>query len=207
MVQASEYSSASLPVRCLPRGGGISAGSGSPLGFDPAKARALLKEAGYGDGFSVTLDYAAGQPGEAIAQAVAAMLSRVGVRATPQPWLPGIYFPKLDRSDTSLCIFDWTPGTYAWYGLAPLVHTPGEGRIMNIGKYSSAAVDRLIDQIKVEMNTDTRVKLIHEVLLKANADVAYVPLVRRAVVWAMRPNVKVVPSPQDTLELRWVNVQ
>ena len=72
--------------------------------------------------------------------------------------------------------------------------------------YSNPQLDRMIDQVKVEMNSETRLRLAREALLLANADVAYVPLYRRAVVWAMRPNIRAVVIPNDNLELRWVDI-
>ena len=53
------------------------------LPFDPARRRALLKEAGYPNGFRVTLDCVNVAYREAVCQAVAAMLTQVGIRVTP----------------------------------------------------------------------------------------------------------------------------
>ena len=51
----------------------------APYPYDPAKARALLKQAGYPNGFDITLNDAVGTPKE-LAEAVAAYWSQVGVR-------------------------------------------------------------------------------------------------------------------------------
>jgi peptide/nickel transport system substrate-binding protein len=55
--------------------------------YDPAKARALLKEAGYETGFSFTFEFPAGTlPGDsAIMQQIAADLAAVGVRMNIRP--------------------------------------------------------------------------------------------------------------------------
>ncbi|TMG81026.1 MAG: ABC transporter substrate-binding protein, partial [Betaproteobacteria bacterium] len=54
------------------------------LPYDPKAARALLKEAGYPDGFSVTLDCVNATFRAAVCQAIAGMLAQVGIRATFQ---------------------------------------------------------------------------------------------------------------------------
>jgi peptide/nickel transport system substrate-binding protein len=54
------------------------------LPFDPARARALLAEAGYPNGFEVTLDCPNNRyiNDEQICQAIAAMWARIGVRTS-----------------------------------------------------------------------------------------------------------------------------
>jgi len=52
----------------------------TPYGFDPARARTLLAEAGYGDGFDLTLDTRHGSPNIEIAQALQAGFSQAGIR-------------------------------------------------------------------------------------------------------------------------------
>jgi len=84
-----------LIVQKVLRGAGVATGAflstrveGSPaeldrrLPFDPAKAKALLAEAGYPNGFSVTLDCVNVAWREAVCQAMTAMLTQVGIRTT-----------------------------------------------------------------------------------------------------------------------------
>jgi peptide/nickel transport system substrate-binding protein len=56
-----------------------------PFHKDPAKAKALLAEAGLPSGFSVTMDYISSQPYADIAQAVQADLAAVGIKVTLIP--------------------------------------------------------------------------------------------------------------------------
>ena len=52
----------------------------NPFRFDPAKARALLAEAGYADGLELTFDHASSSPRAEIAQALQAQFRQVGIK-------------------------------------------------------------------------------------------------------------------------------
>ena len=69
------------------------------LPFDQAKARALLAEAGYPNGFSVTLDCVNVAWREAVCQAMTAMLTQVGIRTTLRSSPTNQFFPKLTQGD------------------------------------------------------------------------------------------------------------
>jgi peptide/nickel transport system substrate-binding protein len=180
-----------------------------PPAYDPARARALLKDAGYANGFSVELDCSAQQPADAICQGIASMLSRVGIRIDYRPLPFNILLPKLINGDTSLYVIGWTPATAEPEGvLVPLVHArsgPGMGEY-NFGNYTNPKVDALIDQGRVEFDPEKRARLFSEAMAAVDADAAFVPLVNRDVVWAMRKNVRVKPRPNDLLDLRFVDV-
>jgi len=64
--------------------------------YDPDRARELLAEAGYGDGFTMPVNYFAVGATEAMIQAVASQLEEVGVilEPKPNPDLPS-YIPEL----------------------------------------------------------------------------------------------------------------
>src|SRR6202521_1202488 len=81
--------------------------------YDPDRARALLKEAGYPDGFAVTMDCSAQSPTDALCQAIAGMLARVGIRVTYQPLSFNVLLPKLNANDSSMYVIGWRPLTLA----------------------------------------------------------------------------------------------
>jgi peptide/nickel transport system substrate-binding protein len=189
---------------------GWDASFAKPVPYDPEKARALLKEAGYPNGFSVTLDCSLQAPADAVGQAVAGMLSRVGIRVNYQPSTFNVLLPKLNGRDSSLYIIGWTPFTADAEGvMVPLVHTataPGTGDF-NFGGYSNAKVDDLLDRARVELDAAKRRALLVEAMTALDADAAFVPLVYRRVVWAMRKNVTTPILPNDNLDLRFVNIE
>jgi peptide/nickel transport system substrate-binding protein len=176
---------------------------------DLARAKALLKEAGYPDGFAVELDCSAQVPTDAICQAIAGMLARVGIRVTYRPLPFNSLLPKLLAGDTSLYVIGWTPASVEPEGvLVPLAHSrtkPGLGEY-NFGLYSNPKVDEAIDKGRLEFDPAKRAALFTEAMGAIDADAGFVPLVYRKVTWAMRKSVKAVLRPNDILDLRMVNV-
>ena len=84
------------------------------LPFDPARAKALLAEAGYPNGFSVALDCVNVPWREAACQAMTAMLTKVGIRANLRTSTTNQFFPKLTGATASFREFGWTPYPDAW---------------------------------------------------------------------------------------------
>jgi peptide/nickel transport system substrate-binding protein len=180
-----------------------------PPPVDLARSRALLKEAGYPNGFSVDLDCSAQAPADAVCQAVAGMLARVGIRVAHRPVPFNVLLPKLTSQDSSMWVIGWGPFTMdAESVLTPLAHTRGAPGIgdFNFGGYSNPAVDALIDKARAEVDPPKRRALLIDAMSALDADAAYAPLVYRRVVWVMRQNVRTPVLPNDTLDLRFVNI-
>jgi len=178
------------------------------LAFDPAAARAALKEAGYPDGFAVTLDCVNVTFREQVCQAAAAMLTQVGIRTQLQSSPSPLFFPKLSQANTSFVEFGWTPQADPFPSLLGLLHTYGAhgAGIFNPGRYSNPKLDQLIDAIGVEPDLAKRTAMTGDALRLIAADMPFIPLYRLKLTWAMRTGVTVVQWPNDVLELRWVHV-
>ena len=85
--------------------------------YDPDGAKKLLAEAGYPNGFEVTMDCPNDRyvNDEAICQAIVAMLARVGVKINLLAQPKAKYFAKVLVSggyDTSFYLLGWTPGSF-----------------------------------------------------------------------------------------------
>jgi peptide/nickel transport system substrate-binding protein len=181
------------------------------LPLDRNKAKQLLAEAGYPNGFEVTLDCPNNRyiNDEEICQAVTAMLAQVGIQARLNAMPRAQYFPKIQKYDTSFYMLGWGVPTFdALYSLQSLAMTVGQGGDgnFNLGRYSNPKFDALVNQIKVETDQEKRTAMIVDALKIHNADVAHVPLHHQVIPWAMRANVDVVHRPDNRLELRWVRI-
>jgi peptide/nickel transport system substrate-binding protein len=187
--------------------GGYSAEFERRLAYDPDTARALLREAGYPEGFGVTLDCVNLGFREAACQAIAAMLTRVGIRTALQVSPPAVFFPKLTQAAASLVEFGFTPGTDAFVPLDGLLHTfgPSSGTF-NAGRYGNPALDRILDAARIEADPARRASMFGDAQRTIRDDIAIVPLYRRTLSWVMRRGVQVVQWPSDILEVRYVRV-
>ena len=179
------------------------------LPYDPARARLLLGEAGYPNGFSITLDCVNVAWRENVCQAVAAMLTQVGIRTTLRSSATGQFFPKLSQGLASFVEFGWTASPDAWNSLNGLFRTYDRSGLgtFNAGRYSNPKLDTLIDAIRIEPNLTRRRAMVTTVLRLVAEDLPFVPLYRRTLTWAMAKKVQVVQWPNDTLELRWVRLK
>jgi peptide/nickel transport system substrate-binding protein len=179
------------------------------LPYDPARAKALLADAGYPNGFAVTLDCVNVAWRENSCQAMAAMLTQVGIRTTLRSSATGQFFPKLSQGSASFIEYGWSASPDAWNSLNGLFRTFDKSGLgtFNAGRYSNPALDRLIDQVRVEPDLTRRRAMVTTVLRLVADDLPFIPLYRRTLTWAMLKKVSAVQWPNDTIELRFVRVR
>ena len=91
--------------------------------YDPARAKALLAEAGYPNGFGVTLDCVNVGYREAVCQAAAAMLTQVGIRVQVRSSPTNTFFPRLSTANASFVEYGWTAAPDPWTTLNGLFRT------------------------------------------------------------------------------------
>jgi peptide/nickel transport system substrate-binding protein len=171
--------------------------------YDRERARKLVVEAGYPNGFDVTLDCGNNQPAADICQALSAMLSQVGIRARPNIMTQTTFFPKIEKYDTSFYLLSWGGGVTsdALYTLNALLHSvgpKGEGDF-NMGRWSHPEMDRLVGEIKVQVDPAGRNEAIRKALVLANAERPVVPIHQQLLPWVMRKNVDAWFSPINTV--------
>ena len=129
---------------------------------DLAKAKALLKEAGYPDGFQVTLHCPNDRyiNDEGICQAATAMLAKIGIKVNlvAQPRGPHFTLIQKNPPETEFYMLGWGVPTYdsPLHFLVPLPHPLGQRRKLERTRYSNADVDAAIQSLTSEIDTAKR---------------------------------------------------
>ncbi|WP_370399455.1 ABC transporter substrate-binding protein [Sulfitobacter sp. JB4-11] len=181
-------------------------------GYDPDRARALLADAGYADGFSFGLKCPNDRylNDESVCQAVTGMLAQVGMRATLDAMPVQNYWPELRADNYDMYLLGWSPGTFdAEHPIRFLASTPNEEKKLgswNFGGYSNARVDALLPMIQSEIDATKRQAMIDEVTQILQDEAAYVPLYVQPLVWGTRSNIALTQRPDNFFILRWVTV-
>ena len=203
--------SVSLTGSLIPEGEeGFESGMEKPVAPNPDKARALMRDAGYADGFGVTLDCTNDQypNDEGVCTALVPMLARIGIRVTPRIDSRVRFFPRITGRDTSLYMMAWYAPTFDahhvfWNTLQ--THSSANGAWNAVG-YSDPKVDGLIDGIAAEMDPAKRRDMIAQVNKIATDAAVYVPLYQLSLTWASRADISLVTRPDNRLDLRFVKV-
>jgi peptide/nickel transport system substrate-binding protein len=179
---------------------------------DRARAKKLLAEAGYPDGFEVTLDCPNNRyvNDEKICVAAAAMFAQIGVKVRVNAMPRAIWGPKTQSRDTSMYMLGWGVPTFdSQYALQSLIRTvvpkTADGDY-NLGGYSNAQVDAAVDKLKTEVDPKKRAALALEASRIHQADVGHLPLHFQVIPWAARANVNVVHRADNRLTFKWVRI-
>jgi len=148
------------------------------LPFNVSKARELIIEAGYKNGFSISIDAVDSEGYRNVVVWIAEQLKEINITLIPH-LLPGQeYLEKLFLKNTSMYLAGFSPlsseGT-----IRLLLHTSmmeeGYG-IWNYGNYSNPEVDELHALITSEMDSSKRNEYTQDAFMIAMDDVAWIPL-------------------------------
>ena len=173
-----------------------------PVAYDPDGAKKLLADAGLAGGFKLTLHTPNGRYTNdvKIAEAVAQMLTRVGIETTLEALPPAVFFTRASQGgpnnspEFSFILVGWATPTGENSGsLVPLANTfdrsKGTGTA-NRGRYSNPEVDRLSAEA-LKINDDAkRAALLAQATEIAIEDVALLPSHYQVNTWALRKGLK-----------------
>ncbi|MBL8474327.1 MAG: ABC transporter substrate-binding protein [Rhodocyclaceae bacterium] len=161
-----------------------------PDAYDLAGAKRLLAEAGYPDGFALTLHGPNNRyvNDEQVVQTVAQMLTRAGLQTRVETMPLSSYFGRARAGEFSFALLGW--GSLAGdSALRSLLATPnpdiGWGGF-NWGRYSNPELDRLVRAALGETDAAARAKLAGQAVELAMRDHALVPLYHQYASWVMR---------------------
>lgn len=184
---------------------------GEPYKPDPERSKKLLTEAGYPNGFEVTMDCPNDRyvNDEKVCQAVAGMLARVGIKVNLLAQTKGKYFGKVLAQagyDTSMYLLGWTPTSIdshnSLLNLANCRNKETQAGLFNLGGYCNPKVDELTRKIGGETDQAKRNAMIKEAWTIVKDDYGYLPVHAQPMSWGVRDGVKVVQRADDVLDLR-----
>jgi peptide/nickel transport system substrate-binding protein len=174
-----------------------------PPAYDVAKAKALLAEAGYPNGFRITLH----GPNDRyvndgkIIQSIGQMWSRIGVQTSVDAITWPNYVGRTNKQEFSAFLLGWgfpeatNPLRSLVYSFSP---AKGWGAV-NRARYSNPGFDGLVDRLMATADDAAREKLVIEATRMAMEDVALVPLHLQKNIWAMKAGLSFVPrTDEDT---------
>jgi peptide/nickel transport system substrate-binding protein len=165
------------------------------LKYDPAEARKLLAQAGYPDGFSMTLaatnDRYINDAG--VAQAVAQYLSRVGIKTEVDAMTRSVFFPRRAKREFSFAMGGWGSDTgeassFLTYWVTSTDTERGLGT-SNYGGFSDAELDKVFRQAITTVDPAQREKLLQQSVQRTLALLPSIPLHFESSTWAFRSDI------------------
>ncbi|WP_102108946.1 ABC transporter substrate-binding protein [Oceaniglobus roseus] len=181
------------------------------LSYDPVKARELLAEAGYPEGFAFNLNCPNDRyvNDEGICQAMAAMMAQAGFQPRLVTEPRQMHFQKVDNKQVDVFMLGWAtlPMLDGFSVLSAMLATPGGeyGTFTPTG-YSNPKVDELTHAVAVEIDEEKRVSMMVEALMAAKEDIAWLPLHQQPLSWAARDTVEIPQAADDLVRLWYAKV-
>lgn len=194
-------------VKKIMRGFGTVGAQASPAGylgynealtprFDLEKAKALMAEAGYADGFSITMMAPNNRyvNDDKIAQAVASMLSKINIKVDLQTMPKAQYWPKFDERAADMMMIGWHADTedsanfHQFLSACPDEAT-GNGQY-NSGAYCNEMADKLMMDSNSETDTAKRAEMLQKLEGILYEEAAFIPLHWQNLAWGAKSNVK-----------------
>ncbi|MEO7729255.1 MAG: ABC transporter substrate-binding protein [Burkholderiales bacterium] len=174
-----------------------------PEPFDPEGAKKLLAEAGYPDGFGITLHGPNDRyvNDDQICQAVAQMLSRIGIQTRVETLPSAIYFSRATKLEFSFMLVGWAADTAEASSplkaqLATYDVKKGMGTA-NRGRYSNQKLDAVLEQALATVDDAKREKLLQQATEIGIGHLGIIPLHHQVNLWATRKGIVYTPRTDE----------
>jgi peptide/nickel transport system substrate-binding protein len=170
-----------------------------PEPFDPDGAKRLLAEAGYPSGFELVI----GTPNdryindEKVAQAVAQMLTRIGIKTGVDASTASVFFQRRNKREFSVYLAGWGAATGEMSSpLKSLVATPDRTRgfgTTNPAGYSNPEMDQLLIKALATVDDEGREELLRRASRAVIQDYGIIPLHYEVTPWAFKTGLSYQP--------------
>jgi len=168
---------------------------------DTDKAKALMEEAGYGDGFSIVLNCPNDRyiNDEAICQAAVGMFAQIGVTVNLDAKPKAQHFPLIQNRTTDFYMLGWGVPTFdSEYIFNFLVHsTTDELGSWNGTRNSNTEWDEKIVSLASETDLAARDETIKEIWGAVQEETLYLPIHNQILNWGMKDNISFDVQPED----------
>lgn len=171
--------------------------------YDPAGAKKLLAEAGYPDGFGLTLHAPNNRfvNDSRITQAVAQMLTQIGIQSKVEAMPFSVYVGRASKLEFSMVMLGWgASSAEASSPMRALITTFNKDKGMgafNWGRYSSAQLDQSLEEALRTLDEKKRENLLKDMIRIVRQDTAVVPIHQQATSWATRKGIAYVPRTDE----------
>ena len=179
-----------------------------PPKYDPEGAKKLLAEAGYPNGFALTIFGPNNRyiNDDKIAQAIAQFYSRIGLDAKVQTMPASVYFTRATKLEFGYMLLGWgTESMEQGSGLRSLLatHDPAHGMgVNNRGRYSNPQFDKVLTEALDTIDDAKRDALVAEAAEIAFNDTAMIPIHYEVSTWATAKGYRYTPrADQYTLAM------
>ncbi|MBP0048012.1 ABC transporter substrate-binding protein [Marinobacterium sp. AK62] len=167
--------------------------------YDLKKARELMKEAGYEDGFTISMMAPNNRyvNDEKIAQAVASMLAKINIKVDLKTMPKAQYWGEFDERAADMMMIGWHADTedsnnfFEFLTACPDADT-GLGQY-NSGNYCNPEADKLMVEANTETDPQKRAEIMQTIEQMLYDDAAFIPLHWQNLAWAARKGVNVEP--------------
>ncbi len=175
----------------------------TPEKYDLDGAKKLLAEAGYPNGFNLTLHAPNNRyvNDDQIAQTVAQMLTRAGITTKIVTMPMGVYLGHASKLEYSFAMLGWGASTgESSSALRPLLatFTPDKGLGgFNWGRYSNPTMDGVLARAMATIDDKQREALLQEAAILSMKDIGLLPLHHQINTWATKKGVVYTPRTDE----------
>lgn len=170
---------------------------------DVNQAKQLLAQAGFPQGFKLTIDVPNDRYPQApeTMQAVAQFWTRIGVKTQVEvlPWAS--YSARANKNEFAMSVIAWGNGTgeasYAMVNVLATVDTKKGLGASNWNRYSNPAIDKALTDSTEEFDPAKREAILRGAAKVVADDVGVIPLYHYQNIWAARKGLKVTPASSD----------
>jgi peptide/nickel transport system substrate-binding protein len=180
---------------------------------DVDAAKKLMTEAGYPNGFQVTMNCPNDRyvNDEAICQAAVAMFSKIGVNVKLNAGPKGPHFTLIQKQppETQFYLLGWGVPTYdSHYIFSFLYQTRADKQgTWNATRYSNAAMDQKITSLTTETDLKKRNAMVAEIWAQMQKDVVYLPIHHQTLAFGMKQQFEIPTHPDNQVHMKFVGVK